>query len=146
MNISISFCAIGFAIVMCSVAPAFAKPVAHGVGSVERESHLLNSVTDTVLGRWCDTMVPGNRKYRREIKIVVTNSGAIARTKLFDGSRRSMNLSELSGGVFTVIGSSSGDAFRISGGSGELQLLDRDGYIRSARRLENNSAGGDCVR
>jgi len=101
--------------------------------------------TGTILGRWCDVMVPGNQRLRRETTIVTTDNGLVARTKFFDGSRQTLRLKE-QGSVMLVVGSGSGDAFRVSGGTGDLQLLDRDGLIRIARRLENARQPGDCVQ
>ncbi len=112
------------------------------LASATYEAH----AADTVVGRWCDLMVPGNSRFKREITIVATsNTGLIARTRLFDGSGRTLKLKEFGAGIMAVSGSTAGDKFRISAGSGELQLLDNDGYIRSARRLENRPVAGDCL-
>lgn len=99
------------------------------------------------VGRWCDTMVPGNTKIRSEITITSTSGGSKAATVRFpDGSQKARQLSELSGGRLLVVDSNTGDQYRISEGSGDLELSDRDGYIRSARRLENSPRPGDCLQ
>lgn len=99
------------------------------------------------IGRWCDEMVPGNAKFRSEITITSSTVGSKAATVRFsDGSQKARQLSELSGGRLLVVGSNTGDQYRISEGSGDLELSDRDGYIRSARRLESSPRSGDCLQ
>lgn len=99
------------------------------------------------IGRWCDEMVPGNSKFRSEITITSTAGGSKTATVRFsDGSQKARQLSELSGGRLLVVGSNTGDQYRISEGSGDLELSDRDGYIRSARRLGNTPRPGDCLK
>ncbi len=117
---------------------------AHGLGHMQKDAGHSQLADGNVLGRWCDLMVPGNKRFRREITIVATGNGLVALTRLFDGSRQTLRLHE-SGSFMMVVNSGSGDAFRISGGTGNLQLLDRDGFIRSARRLENSPRPGDCL-
>ena len=99
---------------------------------------------ETTIGRWCDRMVPNSPKYNRTITIVVTNDGRVAiKSNFKDGSSNTNELREAAG-VYVVIGSSYGDKYRIVPGSGELQLLDDDGFIRVAARLENTPQSNEC--
>lgn len=105
------------------------------------------AAADTVLGRWCDRMVPSIDKLNAELKIVVTDSGETQlHSKFGDGSSGVSKLREKGAGIFEQVGSSSGDKYRVVPTTGELQLLDNDGYIRSAKRLENSPQKGDCLR
>ncbi len=103
---------------------------------------------DTVIGRWCDSPVPNLPKYNRITTISINSQGeAKAHSKFNDGSSRKHKLKETSGpkGTFYVrIDSISGDRYRISPLNGELQLLDKDGLIRVAKRLENKPQAGEC--
>lgn len=119
------------------------QTVQHGNGQLPR---LVQLAGNTIFGRWCDVMVPGNDKFRREITIIAASHGLVARTRLFDGSRQTLHLRERSSGILEVVGSGAGDKYRVSGGTGDLQLLDNDGLIRTATRLENTPQSGDCIR
>lgn len=101
---------------------------------------------DVVIGRWCDVMVPHNQKFKQVIMIIKkASSKLIAKTEFYDGSKRTLELSETPGGFLLIDGSSQGDKFRIVDVNGELRILDDDGFIRSATRLENTPEPGDCL-
>jgi len=101
---------------------------------------------ETVLGRWCDQLVPNIPTMRAEITIKVLEGGeAVADLRFFDGSDLRRRLIEQSGGIFRVADSTFGDRYRVVPGNGELQLIDNDGLIRTARRLENVPQPGDCL-
>ncbi len=71
------------------------------------------SKSDTVLGRWCDKMLPALPKYNRVLAIVVTDEGNVeAQSQFAHGSNLVNNLKETSGGFFEVIDSSSGDCIK----------------------------------
>ena len=100
---------------------------------------------ETVIGRWCDRMIPTMPKHNGVITILVTDQGGVeARIKYNDGSNLKNKLKEMSGNIFATIGSSSGDKYRVSSSTGDLQLLDNDGLIRVAKRLENKPSGREC--
>jgi hypothetical protein len=46
--------------------------------------------------------------------------------------------------MFEIVDSPSGDRYRIVPASGDLQLIDNDGLIRVARRLENRPVPREC--
>ncbi len=84
-------------------------------------------------------------QYNGIMEIVITDDGAIElRTRYGDGSSAVSELNEQSGGIYAAIGSSSGDKYRIVSADGNLQLLDNDGLIRVATRLENTPQPGEC--
>ena len=100
---------------------------------------------ETIVGRWCDKQIPTMPKYNGILAIVITDDGAVElRTRWGDGSSLVTKLSEQSGGIYTAVGSSSGDKYRVVPADGNLQLLDNDGLIRVAIRLENTPQPGDC--
>jgi len=84
-------------------------------------------------------------QYSRTIEIAIAPDGsAIVRNNFADGSANQGMLSELGGDLYAVPDSPNGDKYRIVPSSGELQLLDNDGLIRTARRLENTPRQGEC--
>ena len=102
---------------------------------------------ETTLGRWCDRMIPGTPKYNRTMAIVITNDGKIVlKSRFGDGSSSANELEESSGGIYLQIGSRFGDKYRVVPSTGELQLLDNDGLIRVAFRLENAPQRNECSR
>lgn len=113
--------------------------------SKTKSSKPTQSKEQHILGRWCDVMVPtGNMN--RVITIILSKKGIPeAKVKYFDGSAGNYQLTDLGNGMFKVNGRDSGDKYRIVPNNGELQLLDNDGFIRTARRLETSSKSGDCL-
>jgi len=106
----------------------------------------LNAEEKNIFGRWCDQMVPNSNKFNRVITILLSKQGIPwANSKFYDGSGNKKKLTDLGNGMFKVNGSKSGDKLRIVPNTGELQLLDNDGFIRTARRLETSSRSGDCL-
>jgi len=101
---------------------------------------------DTLVGRWCDTMIPGNPKFNRLIVISITDKGAAEiHSEFVDGSSGTYKLKEKSGNIFEKVSSGSGDKYRVVPGNGDLQLLDNEGLIRTARRLEAKPQAEDCL-
>jgi len=100
---------------------------------------------ETTVGRWCDKQIPTMPKYNGILAIVITDDGAIElRSRWGDGSSLVTKLSEQGGGIYAAVGSSSGDKYRVVPADGNLQLLDNDGLIRVAIRLENTPQPGEC--
>ena len=100
---------------------------------------------DTTIGRWCDKMLPTMPQFNGIMEIVITDSGSIElRTRYGDGSSVINKLEEQRDGFYTDIESTHGDKFRIILADGNLQLLDNDGLIRVAIRLENTPQPGEC--
>lgn len=103
------------------------------------------AIGETVVGRWCDKMVPNAPDFNGTMSLVITDDGTPEmRTKFNDGSNRTVPLSEEGNEVYKEIGSRFGDGFRIVPSTGNLQLLDNDGLIRTAKRLENTPRKGEC--
>ena len=101
--------------------------------------------SETTIGRWCDRMIPNLPEYNRTITIVIADDGKVLLTSNFkDGSSSVNELREGLDGVYEVIGSSSGDKYRFVASTGDLQLLDDDGLIRVASRLENAPQSNGC--
>lgn len=103
------------------------------------------AANDVVIGRWCDQPVPNYRGADMVITIVARGASAFVRYEFVDGTTAEAELVEQSGAVFVVVDSGHGDRYRVVPGNGELQLIDNDGLIRVARRLENQPTPRDCV-
>ena len=100
---------------------------------------------ETIIGRWCDKMLPTMPQYNGIMEIVITDDGSIElRTRYGDGSSVISKLEEQRDGFYADIESTHGDKFRIIPADGNLQLLDNDGLIRVAVRLENTPQPGEC--
>ncbi len=106
----------------------------------------LNAEERHVFGRWCDSILPGTNKFNRVITITLSKKGAPqAEVEYFDGSVGNEQLTDFGNGMFRIDGRDSGDKYRIVPNNGELQMLDNDGFIRAARRLETSPQSGDCL-
>ena len=102
---------------------------------------------EKTIGRWCDRMIPNVPKYNYTMAIVITNDGKVMlKSKFNDGSSSINQLREAAGNIYEEIGSSYGDKYRIVPSTGNLQLLDEDGLIRVATRLENTPQSNECSR
>ena len=101
--------------------------------------------SETTIGRWCDRMLPNLSKYNGTMAIVIANDGKVVlKSKFNDGSSSINELRETAGSIYEKIGSGSGDKYRIVPSTGNLQLLDKDGLIRIATRLENTPQRNEC--
>ena len=101
---------------------------------------------EITIGRWCDRMIPNIPKYDAILAIFITSDGkVILKAEYGDGSSGMYELRERSGNIYEKIGSS-GDKYRIVPSTGNLQLLDDDGLIRVATRLENTPQSNECSR
>jgi hypothetical protein len=97
---------------------------------------------ELVIGRWCDRMAPGLSAI---MQISADNSGSVGmRVSYSDGSGAEFALDELGAEVYAEPDNSWGERYRIVPATGELQLLDDDGLIRTASRLENTPRDGEC--
>ena len=102
--------------------------------------------SDSTIGRWCDRMIPNLSKYNQTMAIVIANDGkVILKSNFNDGSSSINELREAAGSIYEKIGSRSGDKYRIDPSTGNLQLLDEDGLIRVATRLENTPQRNECL-
>lgn len=103
------------------------------------------SETVTVIGRWCDRMLPGSPRYNGVISIAIgSDASPRLRIEYPDGSVLNRQLLEAAGRVYFAENSEAGDHYRIVPSTGNLQLLDGDGLIREASRLENTPQSGEC--
>jgi hypothetical protein len=100
---------------------------------------------ETTVGRWCDRTVPSMPQFNRVMTIVLTQDGNVElRSEFNDGSSSVLELQELSGNMYALADSQSGERYRIVSADGSLQLLDADGLVRTATRLENSPQPGEC--
>jgi hypothetical protein len=104
-----------------------------------------SSSAETLIGRWCDHLIPNNVSYNAVITILLGKNGTIRAEEQFsDGSLLNRELREEDDGVFAVIDSEDHDVFRIVPSTGHLQLLDSEGLIRTASRLAGDFKPADC--
>ena len=100
---------------------------------------------ETIIGRWCDRAVPNFNQFNNVITIKIDDENATVLVQNFaDGSSTSSVLRESSGAVYEIVSSATNERFRIVPNNGELQLLDNNGLIRTAERLENTVMPGEC--
>lgn len=102
---------------------------------------------ETTVGRWCDRMIPNMPKHNYIMAIVIGDEGKVVLKRQFrSGSSSTHELREVAGNIYEMPGSRYGDKFRIVPSTGNLQLLDNDGLIRIASRLQNTPQRGECFR
>lgn len=100
--------------------------------------------SEVTIGRWCDVLIPGGT-LTQLIEFIITTDGSITFRRTFsDGSGGTSDLEELGNETYAEVDASFGEKYRIVAASGDLQLLDDDGLIRTARRLENSPRAGEC--
>lgn len=100
---------------------------------------------ETIIGRWCDEMIPTMPEHNTVLEIVITETNSpVLRSKSVSGSLYTNQLDEQSGGIYLQIDSHTGDRYRIVPSTGNLQLIDNGGIIRVARRLENKPKPDEC--
>ena len=84
-------------------------------------------------------------QYNAIQEIVIANDGKVLlRIAFGDGSSAERELRERAGNIFEQIGSAHGDKYRIVPSTGDLHLLDYDGWIRVATRLANTQQDDEC--
>ena len=102
------------------------------------------SHSETIIGRWCDRMVPGMRRFYRIMTIVKTDSGQIVlKSRFGDGSSSTNRLQRVGSGSYAKADSGFGDRYRTSA-NGDLNLYDNEGFIRTATRLDDTPKSGEC--
>lgn len=102
------------------------------------------SSADTTIGRWCDRWGTAYKSHRI-MTLTIRDDGQIVLFSEFgDGSSLLDGIRERPNGIFEKIGSPYGDKYRIVPSDGNLQLLDDDGLIRVASRLESAPRSGEC--
>ncbi|HVU13860.1 MAG TPA: hypothetical protein VHD90_21430 [Phototrophicaceae bacterium] len=103
---------------------------------------------DAIVGRWCDLSTPGHPLGADRIMTIRNrDAGAVELDSTFrDGSHLTQRLTERANATFAVVDSPSHDLLRIVQSTGNLQLLDDDGFIREARRLGNTPRRDECLR
>lgn len=104
-----------------------------------------SAYAETTIGRWCSKTIPNMPKYNQIMEIVALDDGnVVLRSSFGDGSTKTDKLEESAGNLYKKAGSGSGDKYRIVASSGNLQLLDNDGLVRTAKKLENSPQKGEC--
>lgn len=118
--------------VLCAV--AFSLGLAPSIGAA----------SEVTIGRWCDAFAPA-ANIAQTIEFVTSKNGSlIVRRSFSDGSGGESVLKELGNETYAEEDASFGEKYRIVPSTGDLQLLDDDGLIRTARRLENAPQEGEC--
>lgn len=121
--------------------------------SSDDTSHSIVAIPDTnisqdtthVIGRWCDRMIPTMPSANAKLTIRISQSGQPEMYSIYgDGSENTKILKELAGDMYSNPDSSDGDRYRIVSSSGDLQLIDNDGLIRIAKRMENTEQTNEC--
>ena len=91
-------------------------------------------------------MIPGMPKYNRIMAIVIADDGKVVLKSTFgDGSSNISELREVDGEIYEIIESCCGEKYRIIPATGNLQLLDEDGFVRVVTRLENTPQSRECL-
>ena len=139
-------------------------PLAH---TRRPRAHILTAAATTIHGkgntigsdRFPDcSVIPGNpsteqtgqfprgfHEEMRETILTLRDDGQIVLFSEFgDDSSLLDDIRERPNGVFEKVGSPYGDKYRIVPSDGNLQLIDNDGLIRVASRLENTPRQGEC--
>lgn len=102
---------------------------------------------ETTIGRWCDSTVPNMPRFNRVMTIVLLQDERVElRSEFNDGSSSVRELQELSGNMYALTDSQFGERYRVIPADGSLQLLDEDGLVRTATRLENTPQARECGR
>ena len=65
-------------------------------------------------------------------------------SEYYDGSKGLKKLEERGGNIFYVPGDRFGQRYRLVTRTGNLQLIDNDGLIRTAKRLGNSPQPNEC--
>lgn len=99
---------------------------------------------ETTVGRWCDRWSAAYKSHRIMTLTIRDDGHIVLLSKFGDGSSSLDEIRERPNGIFEKVGSPFGDKYRIVPSDGNLQLLDRDGLIRVARRFENTARHGEC--
>ena len=103
------------------------------------------STQEYIIGRWCDRRLASTEEYSNLIEIVGGEAGSVVQRSTFaDGASTQSVLEEVGDGVFLVAGSSSGERYRIVPNTGDLQILDNDGVIRTASRIKSSDSNSSC--
>lgn len=116
--------------------------------TIERVADSRLNDGEMLIGRWCDRMLPGDLRFNIVMSIVVGGGGsAYLKSEYGDGSSGIVQLREAVGSVYYDVEnvghpSDPDDHYRIVQSTGDLQLLDIDGLIRVATRLENSPQYG----
>ena len=98
------------------------------------------SETVTVVGRWCDRMLPGSPRHNGVMSIAIGSDGSPRlRIEYPDGSELNRQLLEEAGSVYFAENSEARDHYRIVPSMGNLQLINGDDLIRDAARSKNAS-------
>ncbi len=99
---------------------------------------------ETIVGRWCDIMVPGKAEYYAIKEIVITDDGNIElRSQYGDGSKGIERLVKQDSRHYLTL-NRHGEKYRIIPDSGNLELAGPDGPFRVATRLANTPQDGEC--
>lgn len=96
------------------------------------------------IGRWCDAFSPSVGITQTIEFVISSNRTFFIRRSFSDGSDDEAVLEELGNDTYAEENTSFGEKYRIVPATGDLQLLDNDGLIRTARRLENAYQEDEC--
>lgn len=92
---------------------------------------------DTV-GVWCDTLVPGLKKFDAKLTLIRGVAGELRYLSEFqDGSSREGKLIEKAPGIYLEADSQYGDGYSFLSG-GAIRVFDDDGEIRTIQPYSNS--------
>lgn len=102
------------------------------------------AASKNLIGRWCDKMAPKLPKLWIILEFEKQGDATIKRIIDRDGETFESELLAVGEKDFQVPESSSGDRYQIVPSDGSLQILDNEGLIRTARKLELTSSPNAC--
>ena len=102
------------------------------------------AAADTTLGRWCDRWGSAYKSHRIVTLTLRDDGSLVLVSKFVTGNWLRQEIRELPNGIFEKIGNPYKEKVRIIPSDGHLQLLDENGLIRVATRLENTPRPGEC--
>ncbi|WP_294924186.1 hypothetical protein [uncultured Paracoccus sp.] len=104
----------------------------------------IGMASEVTIGRWCDAFAPSVNITQTIEFVTSSNKSLTIRRSFSDGSGSETVLEELGNETYAEADASFGEKYRIVPSTGDLQLLDDDGLIRTAKRLENAPQEGEC--
>ena len=105
------------------------------------------AAAETSLGLWCDHRAPSMPQYNGIIELVSTDAGVLqARFRFADGSEVTQQVRKKSKTTYEVINSTWREQYRVVPRTGDLELIDQDGIIRTAKRLRSSRETASCIR
>jgi len=98
--------------------------------------------TPTLIGKWCDLQFSGGPNSNETIEIRVSANGQVVLSRIDyqKSTLNTFNLQEKADNIYVDSQSNSGEKYRITPRTSDLQILDETGLKRTAKRL----LSGEC--